>query len=63
MTTYDKRAGVRNLPLDLFNGAAARETLRSSDPAALRIAARYRISVSHAALILRLAGLGVEDLR
>jgi hypothetical protein len=58
MHKYCKRAHARNHP-DLFTWLAERE-LRDADPAARRIAFRYCVSIYHARVIARLAGVGEQ---
>jgi hypothetical protein len=59
MNTYYKCAHLRNHP-DLFDWLAERE-LREADPAARRIAFHYQVSIYHARVIARLAGLGEQS--
>lgn len=62
MSTYRKRPLCRNLHPDLFDWHRERELKRTS-PNATRIARRYGVTLSHAATIVRLAGLGPEATR
>jgi hypothetical protein len=62
MTIYSKRAKSRNRQLDLFVWGNERE-LQRSNLAARRIAERYGITLTHAATVAKLAGIGPEATR
>lgn len=59
MSTYRKRQAHRNYHPDLFEWHREQE-LRHTNPAARRIAARYGVTLSQAATIVGLAGIGPE---
>jgi hypothetical protein len=62
MTTYRKRQSQRNYHPDLFDWRRE-QVLRHSNPTARRIAERYGVTISQAATIARLAGIGPEVTR
>lgn len=62
MTTYRKHQTHRNYHPDLFDWHREFE-LWHTNPAARRIAERYRVSLSQASTIAKLAGVGPEETR
>jgi hypothetical protein len=62
MTLYPKRGVPRNYQLDLFDWSRERE-LRCGNRVARRIAEQFGVTLTHAATIARLAGIGQEPTR
>ena len=61
MHYYQKRAGSRKHHPDLFTDWLAGEQLRAENPAARRIADRFRCSIHHALVVVEVGGFGGQS--